>query len=364
MTEPRPIPRTASEFEAEFRESRIQTLISVNLKTYWSIAIIVAAFGIWDYYVDPVHWGRAFAVRVIGAAIVTATGLYQNLPDKARWLPLMAKLRLVVAANASIIAAAMLDRGYGFGVAGLIVIFLTGPYVAIDSKDLLRTNLAGLATVVALMMVLPLQWFDVVGTIVFVALAVLVSTLLGRVLETSHRRAFMLELEQHRDARTDSLTGLANRRAMQERGRIEMKRARRANAPVSVILADLDHFKSINDRFGHETGDAALFQVARLLREALRESDALGRWGGEEFMVILPGTDGRGATEVAERMRKSIAAATFDGVGGGATISLGVASSELIEDHTLEWDLLIKEADRRLYRAKNEGRNRVVATGS
>lgn len=362
MTEPRPIPRTASEFEAEFRESRIQTLISVNLNTYWTIAVIVPAFGIWDYYADPLHWRRAFAVRVFAALIVAATGVYQNLPGKARALALMAKIRLVVAATASIVAASMLDRGYGFGVAGLIVIFLTGPYIAIDAKDLLKTNLAGLAAVAVLMMVLPLDWFDVVGTMVFVALAVVVSTLLGRVLESSHRRAFTLEQEQHRDARTDSLTGLANRRAMQERGRVELKRARRTGTPVSVILADLDHFKSINDKFGHEAGDAALFQVARILRDALRESDALGRWGGEEFMVVLPGTGGAGAAEVAERMRKAIASATFEGLTSGATVSLGVASSELIEDHAMEWDLLIKEADQRLYRAKHEGRNRVVSS--
>ena len=364
MTEPRPIPRTASEFESEFRESRIQTLISVNLKTYWAIAIIVPAFGIWDYYADPMNWRRAFVVRIVGAVIVVATGLYQNLPGKGRSLPLMSKVRLVVAALASIIAAALLDRGYGFGVAGLIVIFLTGPYVAVDSKDLLRTNLAGLLAVALAMLVVPLDPFDIAGTVVFVALAVVVSTLLGRVLEASNRRAFTLELEQHRDARTDSLTGLANRRAMQERGRVELKRARRTRTPVSVILADLDHFKNINDKFGHEAGDDALFQVARILRESLRESDLLGRWGGEEFMVVLPGTPGAGATEVAERMRGAIAAAKFEGLSDGATISLGVASSELVEDHAMEWDLLIKEADQRLYRAKHEGRNRVVSTSN
>lgn len=364
MTEPRPIPRTSAEFDAEFRESRIQTLISLNLKTFWTIAIILPAFGLWDYYADAAHWQSAFAVRLAGAVVVAGTGFYQNLPGRARLLMPLAKARLVIAAIVSIVAASELDRGYGFGVAGLIVIFLTGPYVAIDRIDLLRTNLLGLAAVSVTLLMLPLESFEIVGTLVFVLLAVVVSSLLGRVLENSNRRAFTLELEQHRDARTDSLTGLANRRAMQERGRVEMKRERRTQTPVSVILVDLDHFKSINDKYGHETGDTALFQVARILRDALRESDALGRWGGEEFMVVLPGTDARGAAEVAERMRKSIAAATFDGIAGGATISLGVASSELIEDHAMEWDLLIKEADQRLYRAKHEGRNRVVSSAA
>lgn len=360
MSDPRPYPRSATEFESEFRESRIQTLVSVNLNTFWSISIILVAFGLWDYYADPVHWHRAFAVRVLGSLIVTATGMFQNLPGKARSLIVMTKARMVVAAITSILAASILDRGYGFGVSGLIVIVLTGPYIAIDSRDLLKTNLAGLLAVLLAMLALSLDPFDMVGTAVFVVLAVVVSTLLGRVLEASHRRAFTLELEQHRDARTDSLTGLANRRAMQERGRVELKLAKRAAAPMSVILCDLDHFKNINDKYGHETGDGALMLVANVLRDVLRESDAIGRWGGEEFIILLPNTGTAGAREVAERLRAAIASATFDSVAEATTISLGVATSQQVDDPAVEWDLLLKEADQRLYRAKHEGRNRVV----
>lgn len=346
--------------DAEFREHRINALISVNLNTFWSISVILLAFGVWDYYVDPAHWRVAFIVRIAGALIVIATGLFQKLPGKARWMPLMAKVRLAVAVVTAVIAASMLDTGFGFGVAGLVAIFLTGPYVAIDSRDLLQTNVLLMAVLVPAVLALGLPAFDMVGTAVFVLLAVAVSTLLGRVLETSNRRAFALEQELHHDARTDSLTGLANRRAMEERGRVELKLAKRSGAPVSVILADLDHFKAINDRHGHKAGDAALVIVASVLRAALRESDALGRWGGEEFIAVLPATGAAGAREVAERMRSAIEATTFDGPQQRATISAGVTTSKQIDDPALEWDLLIKEADRRLYRAKHDGRNRVV----
>ena len=361
MTESRPFPRTPSEFEADFRESRIQTLITVNLQTFWSISIIVLAFSLWDYYADPAHWRLAFTVRVIGAAIVTATGVYQNLPGRARSLIMMAKVRLVIAAMTSIIAASLLDRGYGFGVAGLVVIFLTGPYVAIDARDLATTNFSALAATLITMRILSLGQFEMIGTAVFLVLSVVVSTLLGGVLEASHRRAFTLELEQHRDARTDALTGLDNRRSMQERGRIEVRLAKRTGAPVSVILCDIDKFKSINDEHGHEAGDAALTQAAKILRASLRESDWLGRWGGEEFIAVLPATHASGAHHVAEKMRTAIEQAAFERV-GKATISLGVTTSQSIDDPTVEWDLLIKEADRRLYRAKHEGRNRVVSS--
>ena len=351
----------ADDQDAEFRDSRLNALISVNLNSFWSIAIILLAFGLWDLFVDPAHWRTAFTIRVIGAVIVVATGLFQKLPGKAIWLPSLARIRLVTAAVISVIAAAQLDDGYGFGVAGLIAIILTGPYVAVDARDLLKTNLAVLVALVPVMLVVPLRPFDVIGTSVFLLLGVAVSMLLGRVLEASNRRAFALEREQHRDARTDALTGLDNRRAMQERGRAEVKRAKRTGTPVAVILCDIDHFKSINDQYGHEAGDITLIQAAGVLRAALRESDALGRWGGEEFMAVLPGTDARGASHVAERMRAAIADTKFGGLAGSATISLGVATSELVDDPLLEWDLLMKEADQRLYRAKHDGRNRVVA---
>lgn len=346
--------------DAEFREHRINALISVNLNTFWAITILVLAFGLWDYYVDPAHWRTAFTVRAIAAVLVTATGVFQKLPGKAQWLPVMAKTRVVLAAVASVVAAALLDEGYGFGVAGLVIIILTGPYVAIDSRDLLQTNVLVMAILVPVVLALGLAPFDMIGTAVFVLLAVAVSTLLGRVLEASNRRAFALELELHRDARTDALTGLANRRAMQERGRVEVKLAKRSGAPVSVILCDLDHFKSINDKYGHETGDAALVKVAAVLRGALRESDVLGRWGGEEFIAVLPGTPHAGARDVAERIRAAVEATVLERVANRTTLSLGVATSQQIDDPVDEWDLLIKEADQRLYRAKHEGRNRVA----
>jgi two-component system, cell cycle response regulator len=255
----------------------------------------------------------------------------------------------------------MLEGGYGFGVAGLIVIMLTGPYVAIDSRDLIRTNLAVIAALVPVMFAVSLTTFDIIGTAVFVLLAVAVSTLLGRVLETSNRRAFALELELHRDARTDALTGLSNRRAMQERGPIEMKRANRSGAPVSVIVCDLDHFKSVNDQYGHEVGDATLATVAKVLHSALRGNDAIGRWGGEEFIVMLAETNGPVAAEVAERMRSAIEATKFDRYPGRVTISLGVSTLRVVETPIGAWDTLLKDADQLLYRAKSEGRNRVIS---
>lgn len=335
--------------------------MAVNLNTFWLIAAILLVFGLWDLFVDPLHWQSAFRIRIFAAAGITATGLFQKLPGKAHWMPLMAKLRLVIAVGTSMVAALMLDRGYGFGVAGMVAITLTGPYIAIDARDLLVMNLSILGAVSAVMVSASLDRFDAIGTIVFALLATLVSTLLGRVLEASHRRAFALELELHREARTDTLTGLDNRRSIQERGLVELKRAQRIAAPVSLIVCDVDHFKHINDRFGHEAGDAALHTVAVTLRAALRETDLLGRWGGEEFIAVLVETDAPTATLIAERMRAAVASVAFNTVPEGMTISLGVATGSAITDIPSAWEMLLTEADRHLYRAKSEGRNRVVA---
>jgi diguanylate cyclase (GGDEF)-like protein len=149
---------------------------------------------------------------------------------------------------------------------------------------------------------------------------------------------------------------------MEERGPLELKRAQRAGAPVSVILCDVDHFKSINDRFGHDAGDRVLRTTAQVLRTALRDTDALGRWGGEEFIVVLTDTGMQVAGQVAERMRAAVAATTYSGLPEGATISLGVSTLIKVSSPATAWDGLIREADSLLYQAKKAGRNRVVYT--
>ena len=103
-------------------------------------------------------------------------------------------------------------------------------------------------------------------------------------------------------------------------------------------MCDLDHFKSVNDKYGHEAGDAALVTVATVLRGALRDSDALGRWGGEEFIALLPATDGPGAGEVAERMRMAIEKTLFEGISEGITISAGVSTATPVDDPEGSWD--------------------------
>jgi diguanylate cyclase (GGDEF)-like protein len=159
-------------------------------------------------------------------------------------------------------------------------------------------------------------------------------------------------------ALTDPLTGLFNRRQMNQRLQDEAARFRKHGTDFSVIIADLDHFKEINDRYGHDMGDRVLSRVALLFAEALRAGDAVARWGGEEFLVLLPGTHLSAAQEVAQRLRSAAESrlGEIDGLATPLTVTFGVAT--FAPSASLEGCL--KAADDALYRGKAEGRNRVV----
>lgn len=159
---------------------------------------------------------------------------------------------------------------------------------------------------------------------------------------------------------TDELTGVANRRHLMEVGAQEVARARRYQRPLSVLMVDIDHFKTVNDRWGHATGDRVIQMMARLLCAAIRQQDSGGRLGGEEFAAVLPETGLAGALTLAERLRARIAecldAHDDFGMPVRFTVSIGVAS--LMPDD-ISLDMVLQRADKALYLAKSSGRNRV-----
>lgn len=157
-------------------------------------------------------------------------------------------------------------------------------------------------------------------------------------------------------ARTDELTGLANRRHFNERLSEELSAGERHGHPLSLVMADLDHFKQINDRFGHDVGDEVLAAFAEVLKETCRREDLPARTGGEEFLILLPQIDADGAAALAERVREAFEAAAFDEPDLSPTASLGATEWQAGEDT----DTLLRRVDAALYKAKEAGRNRVV----
>jgi diguanylate cyclase (GGDEF)-like protein len=155
---------------------------------------------------------------------------------------------------------------------------------------------------------------------------------------------------------TDALTYLSNRRQVINDLQKEVHRAERYATPVSILMMDIDHFKNINDTYGHPVGDQVLFQLANMLREGIRESDMVGRYGGEEFLIVLPNTELQKATELAGRLCKIIREKDIEIVGKAhITVSIGVAEYKHGEEN---WQKFLSRADMALYSAKSAGRDR------
>jgi diguanylate cyclase (GGDEF)-like protein len=163
-------------------------------------------------------------------------------------------------------------------------------------------------------------------------------------------------------ASTDGLTSVPNARAVQETLGRMVAQASRQLSPLTAVMLDLDHFKSINDRYGHQTGDDVLAAVGQVLKRVPRASDFAGRWGGEEFLVLLPDTDAEGGFVLAEKLRVAIAGLAVPGLPVPVTASLGVAT---LPEHAATGQQLVRAADQALYAAKDAGRDQVhTSTGA
>jgi diguanylate cyclase (GGDEF)-like protein len=161
-------------------------------------------------------------------------------------------------------------------------------------------------------------------------------------------------------AMTDALTGIANRRHIEELARQALAHAAAHGEPLCVLVLDVDHFKTVNDAFGHAVGDQVLVRVAQACRQTLRRFDMLGRMGGEEFLIVLPDTSPEVALQIAERLRRKVESLPLGNLAPGlqVTASVGAAMADHEADDLSE---LIRRADTAMYRAKDAGRNRVAS---
>jgi diguanylate cyclase (GGDEF)-like protein len=186
--------------------------------------------------------------------------------------------------------------------------------------------------------------------------------LYGAVQDFTERMTLMQRFE--RQAQRDFLTGLINRGHFLELAEKELARVRRYGGALSIAMIDLDHFKQVNDTYGHATGDQVLKAFATVGQRVLRESDLLGRMGGEEFAILFPETSAQQAFDVADRLREAVAATDIPSLQGASiriTVSIGIAS---MIDAKTSVDQLLNLADGALYQAKSEGRNRTLVAAS
>ena len=184
----------------------------------------------------------------------------------------------------------------------------------------------------------------------------LIGCVLAQLLMAMRISAFRVRQTLEHTAMTDDLTGLPNRRFMEWQLEVEHARAQRYQRPYVVLLADVDHFKQVNDSYGHDAGDAVLVELANQMSTSVRIEDKVGRWGGEEFMVLLPDTIERDAWTVAEKLRQQVAATPIATPATELRVSISVGIAQFNDER--EPAQLVKRADRALYQAKHEGRDR------
>jgi len=159
---------------------------------------------------------------------------------------------------------------------------------------------------------------------------------------------------------TDGLTGISNRPNMEQALQNEFERSMRYGSPLSVVLLDVDHFKGVNDTYGHQKGDEILVAVASLLKKVCRTNDIAARYGGEEFLMILPQSNAQGAFKIAERVREEMMKMNFTGNESNFSVTTSCGVAELDRDFIKNTDQLVAIADHALYEAKNSGRNKTI----
>lgn len=346
-------------------------------------AVHIAVFGLLTFD-EPVRdgWARQIAMaHGVMAVLMALTGWLSrrlhalaDVPAGFRVLPLAASAAVLAWA----IVLTVMDQAvsssinpYVNAAVGVAIVFLLRPstmvglmgvaWVALswalggttDDAALLTTNRMNAASATALaILVSVLFWRHYART-----------ELLQRALAETNRQLEAQRAELEALATRDPLTGLLNRREFVRQADLELARARRLGAPLSLIMLDLDHFKTINDRHGHAVGDEVLRQTARHMAGTTRQTDRVARFGGEEFVLLLPDTSAEQARHLAEKLREGLAHARVPALGMPVTASLGVATVSGTESVTL--DAMLHEADLALYEAKRSGRNRtVVAAGA
>ncbi len=306
-------------------------------------------------------WGYLAALRLVASAAFGALALGYRVTDDmaSAWRGLA--LLLAVPTVFFLVSHPVLNEDTIAGVAAAVAAgYAFLPFVMVAGLSVFPLT-ASEGTLFALPMLSAHLYAGVYGSLVFPfpsylgALWLLVLIMVVATLAAMSQLHFMMALVDQ--ASHDGLTGAFSRRIGEELLRLQFAHAQRSEHPLAVVFFDLDNFKAINDRFGHDEGDRVLRDASEAIRGMLRQSDVLVRWGGEEFLVIMPNTPRDGAVIAVDRLRIKGFGQRPDG--SAQTASIGVAEYTL--DNPEDWEKLVELADHRMYVAKQNGKNRIVA---
>lgn len=335
--------------------------------TYLS-AIAMMGVYVWQGFMAPERYLTVVAAILLlnaGLYLLLLSGVNRRLSD-----PSLTSVQIMVANVLLMLVLYSVDRGRGALLLLYLAAFAFGIFRLTVWQFLVleAMGVVGYAVVIALLLTfrpahvdLRLELVQLVALTLVLPSFALVGGYFSRLRQRLRASNTELQnaLERIRElAQYDEVTGLHNRRYVLEQLEYERERAERTATPVTVALLDLDHFKSVNDRYGHSAGDRVLRRLGEVLIGTLRRMDAVGRYGGEEFLVCMPGTALSEGEVVAERLRRQVAETDFEDIVPGLRLTVSIGLSELQRREQIE--AVIDRADRALYEAKGAGRNRVV----
>jgi diguanylate cyclase (GGDEF)-like protein len=346
------------EYLARKRSDHNTFIVLMNIVS----AVLGCSFWAWDYVTDPVGAGDTIMLRLTYLVfLINVVAIRANV--NARVLTISAIGMTLASEVVYVEVLNRLNTGMVYGIGGF-TFFLFLPVIAFLGYSL-RSNLFYTLAAVAIPQILGAVGFAhnfpqaQYAILLWPAAIIAMSTQVTFAL--NYRLRYDLYMTLERMSNTDPLTSISNRRHFIPLLDMEMERSRRNDKSLTVLMLDIDHFKKINDTYGHATGDTTIRDLANICKENLRKIDIVARLGGEEFAILLLDTGIHGAEIVAEHIRKAVSLAVITSNKGehfGVTVSIGVAA---LASHRTPEELLA-EADQFLYKAKRDGRNQVISS--
>jgi diguanylate cyclase (GGDEF)-like protein len=316
--------------------------------------LCIVAFAGWDFIVEPETAIESLWIRV--GAVMLAYLIF--LPFARRFGP-VERAGFMFAVYLCAVILAEVRAAHPSSVAAVTACLTTIWLISIRlSTFFYLVSGPSILFIIVAFVRLPLT--EALNALVMYVIALVIALLVMVTAREFRRRSAQLRAELQRIARYDSLSRVFNRGYIQELALREMELARRHLRPLAVAMLDIDNFKDINDTYGHDVGDRVIQEVARVCSENLRATDHFGRFGGEEFIAVLPELDAAAALQCAERLRAAVAALAVAAPAGAVRLSISIGLALLPPGAPAEWPALLKQADIALYRAKAGGRNQVV----
>ncbi|MBJ7312037.1 GGDEF domain-containing protein [Rugamonas sp. CCM 8940] len=350
------LPGPAERIMQAKHDSQVEQLLPLLTPLF---GLVVLLFSLWDWRLDPAHAGAALIVRV-AAVLLAGVGYW---PNRLGWsVTTRCAVIYFCHAGAIIACAWLLQPGLQAGMGAIAASIFSMSVVTLRLRNFVAIVSAP-TLLFLLLATLQLGWQDLANCVIQYLFALVLAASVMLLFRLFHQRAFLLEQQLLHLSHHDSLTGACNRLYLEQVAERELALAQRHGRSLAVAMLDIDHFKQVNDNYGHDIGDRVLQELVRCCQGALREVDHFGRLGGEEFICVLPETDRAEAQQCAERLRASLASLRLDTPQGPLrfTVSIGVAVHS--PQHP-DWPALLKAADKAMYRAKHSGRNCVRLAGT